>query len=192
MQLLEFLVLLIAVRFDNGGDKEPLQRHAVVSEVRNQQLMDALGKCGEMLINFKNIDGAGLHHLGDVGLDPGHEKCPEKAHQLLLTQEILRAHQLHQQLAAVLHPQAHFAAGTDGKREAVGGLNVLHLAVRAPFHRHLLGLIDEVDLAVEGGGVAGGPIQQLADFGDVLRFQRVAPGAEQVQGLAVHKENCFL
>lgn len=55
MQLLEFLVLLIAVRLDNGGDKEPLQCHAVVSEVRNQQLMDALGKCGEMLINFKNI-----------------------------------------------------------------------------------------------------------------------------------------
>ena len=56
----------------------------------------------------------------------------------------------------------------------------------------MLGLIDEVDLAVEGGGVAGGPIQQLADFGDVLRFQCVAPGAEQVQSLAVHKENCFL
>ena len=27
---------------------------------------------------------------------------------------------------------------------------------------------------------------------DVLRFQCVAPGSEQVQSLAVHKENCFL
>ena len=39
---------------------------------------------------------------------------------------------------------------------------------------------------------AVGRIETFADFGDVLRFQRVAPGAEQVQGLAVHKENCFL
>jgi ribosomal protein S18 acetylase RimI-like enzyme len=45
---------------------------------------------------------------------------------------------------------------------------------------------------MERGLVIGWLVQKLSDQRDILRFKRVPPGAEQVQGLAVHKEYRFL
>ena len=38
----------------------------------------------------------------------------------------------------------------------------------------------------------GGAVQQLANHGDILRFQRISAGTEQIQCLPIHEEDCFL
>ena len=39
---------------------------------------------------------------------------------------------------------------------------------------------------------AGGAVEELAEFGDVLRFERIAAGTEQIERPPVHKEDGFL
>ena len=40
--------------------------------------------------------------------------------------------------------------------------------------------------------VAGRAVEKLSELRNILRFQRVAPCAEEVKRLTVHKKDCFL
>ena len=192
IQFLEGLVLPLTLGSHHIGDKKPLQRHAVVGEVLPQQPVQRVGELRQMLIDLENADSAGAHGLGDVALDPRGQKHPEETGELRLSQLPLSAHQFDEQLAAVGRPQAHFAAGTDGQGKAVSGLHVLHLTVGIPLDPHLLRLVDEIDLAVEGIPPAGSALQRATDLRQVFRLQRVAPRAEQIQRLAVQEKHSLL
>ena len=192
MQFLELLILSVTVRLDNGGDKEALQRHTVFGEIRDEKFVYILGKYRQVFVNLKNIDGVCLNDLCNIGLDSHHQKSAEKRDQFLLTQIIFSADEFYKQFAAVFRTKRHFAGCADCKRESVLRINILHFTVGTPLDRHLLGLVDEIDFTVERGLIAGSTVQYFTDLGDILRFQRVAPGSEQIQRLTVHEENSLL
>ena len=145
-----------------------------------------------MFVDFKNADGIVFHVLRNIGFHAGHQKRAEEGHQLLLSQIVVRADQIQKQLAAVGDAQAHFPARTDGNREAVGGFDVLHLAICAPLDGQLFSLVDEIDFTVERRITAERTVQYTREQRQFLRFQRIAPRAEQIQRLTVHKEYRFL
>ena len=192
MQLLEFFILPVAVGLDDLRNKEAFERNAVIGKIGRKPAVQRFGKRGQMLVDFENTDCIILHVLRDIGFDTRHKECTEEGYQLLLTEAIFRPDQLQKQLSAVFRTERHFAGGTDGYREPVARLYISHLAVRSPFHRHLLGFVDKVNLAVERCFIARCTVKHLPDLRDILCFESITAGAEQIQCLTVHEEYRFL
>jgi hypothetical protein len=113
-------------------------------------------------------------------------------HKPLLGNAALRADNLDQQLAGVLDPKRHGAGRAHLNGGVVDRVYVCDWAVGAPFDFQLLDHVDEVDFAVERRHPAERGLEELPDQRQILRFQSVTAGREQVQGLAVHEENGFL
>ena len=105
---------------------------------------------------------------------------------------MLRADEFNENLSGIVHAKRHFAACADREREMVGGVYILHFAVCSPTDRHLLSLVDKINLAMERAHAARREVDKAAQDWDVLRFQRVPPRPEQIERLPVQKENCLL
>ena len=91
-----------------------------------------------------------------------------------------------------LHAQAQFPTSANGNWKAINWLYVLNFTIRAPLQRHLLCLIDKINLAVKRCLISCDPIQYPAEQGNVLALQGIPSRSEQIQRLTIPKENCFL
>ena len=88
MQVFKAFKLPVALGFDHVSDKKPLQRDAVIGEIRDQQPVKRFGESRQMFVNLKNADGVILHVLRNVCLHPRHQKRAEERHKLLLTEKV--------------------------------------------------------------------------------------------------------
>ena len=192
MQFLELLVLWIAVRLDHRSDIESLELHTIIKKIRNQPLLNICRECFEALVDFKNVDGISPHRLRNIGFHFSHQDTAEIGRQLLAVEYALSADQFDKQFAGIIYAEGHFATCANGKWKFICRLYILHLAVRSPANCHLLGLVDEIDLAMKCAHTACWNVDQMTQNGDILCFQRVPSWSKQVKCLSVQKENCFL
>ena len=192
MEFLELFILSVAVGLYDCCDEELLKRNAVFCKIIYKKLLDGFRENGKIFVNLKNIDSVRLHHLRDVGLNSRHKEGTEEAYELLLTKEVFCSYQFEKQFSCIVSAEGHFSRCTDRNRESICRLNVLYLGIRSPFDRHLLGLVDEINLAMEGAYITGCAIQRLADQRNVLCFKCITTCTEQVKCLSIHEEDRFL
>ena len=72
------------------------------------------------------------------------------------------------------------------------GVKEADFGIRAPLDAHLGGTVDEIHLAVEGALGIRWQLVELFQDGQLLGFQGVAAGAEQIQRLTVPEEDGLL
>ena len=187
----------IIVRCHHPGHIEFRHFQTVFTEFRIDPLPQRLGKLHQPLVDFQHIDGILPDHRRKITLYLGHNHGAEQAlavvaQKLILPQFPGGSHQLQQQLPGVHHPNAEFAGGSQLYVHPRHGVKEPHLGIRAPFDAHLGGLVDEVDLTVEGSLGIRGQLVELFQNGQLLGFQSIPPRPEQVQGLTVPEEDCLL
>ena len=145
-----------------------------------------------MFVDLEDADLLCLEQLDEIRLDARVQKYAKLLRKPLLGQRFFSPHELDQEVARVLGPQAHLPRRAYLDRESVGGFHVLGLRARTPFDRHLFGLVDEVHLAVKWRGVAGGSVEKPFHVRQVVGFEAVPPRPEQVERLPVSEEHRFL
>ena len=104
----------------------------------------------------------------------------------------LCADELEQQAARIGDLKIHLAGNAQLQRGARQRVDKAYLVRRAPLDGHLHRLVDEVHLGVEGAlGVCGELVETFKQR-ELLRLQRVAPRAEEVERLSVAEEDGLL
>ena len=149
------------------------------------------------LVNFQHADAVFANRARQIALHLRHHHRAEialavAAHQLLLRKRLSRADHLQQEFPPVDHAHREFAARAQLHMQPARRVKQPHLAVRAPFYRHLHREIDEIHLRMECPFRVGRQLVQLFQHRQLLRFQRVSPRAERVQRLPVAEENRLL
>ena len=91
-----------------------------------------------------------------------------------------------------MHLQIQLAGSPDLQRGAGEGVDEAHLVRCAPFDGHLDGLVDEVDLGMEGALWVRRQVIELLQDGKLLGLQGIPARPEQVQSLAVPEEDGLL
>ena len=199
MQLPDALEVGVVLGQQDMGHIELGNGQAVLLEAGKQLFVEGGGDLPHLLIHLQQVDLLALDDGGQVGLYRVGDQGPEGVLEGLGEPGLVApgdagggAHQLDQQLPAVLDLQIQLTGGPDLQRGAGEGVDEPHLVRRAPLDGHLDGLVDEVDLGVEGLVGAGGHIIQLFQDGELLGLQGVPARSEQVQGLTVPEEDGLL
>ena len=114
------------------------------------------------------------------------------AEQIRLPKAARCADDFEQQLARVSYANAELARCTDLNMYAGFGIKQPDFAVRAPLDAHLGSKIDKVDLGMERALGVGRELVDLLQQRKLLRLQRVAARAKEVERLSIAEENGLL
>ena len=197
MQLPNPLEVGVLLGQDDPVDIELRDGQAVFFKAGQHLLPQILREDVQLFVNFQNINGlifdhrrqVGLHGVGDQGTE---HSLQSTCNAVPPGNALAGAHQFDEQLAGVLHLQIQFAGSADLQRHAGEGVDKTHLLRGAPLEGHPNGLVDEVDLAVEGALGVRRQLVELFQNGELLCLQRVASRTEEIQRLTVAEEDGLL
>ena len=198
LQLAQVAEVRVVLGQDDGGDVK-LRHGQPVFLKPGRHIRPHVGREREqVLVHLQDVEPLLADALRQMALDHGGDHRAERALQgfgerlapLRPGDAAARADELCDELFPVRHGEVQLAAGADVQRQPQLRLQEAHLAVRAPFERHLHGFVDEIDLAVERVFPAGDErLFQVLDEDVVLRIERVPARAERRGDGAVGKED---
>ena len=187
----------VIVRGDHPGDEELRHFQPILRQAAVNPLPQGIGQLQKPLVNFQNVNAVFPDGGSQIAFHLGHHQAAEQplataAQDGILLQLAGGADELEQQLAGIGNPDGKFAGSAQLDVHPGHGVKEADFGIRAPLDAHLGGAIDEIHLAVEGALGIRWQLVELFQDGQLLGFQGVAAGAEQIQRLTVPEEDGLL